>query len=1232
MVGRKKNRILTDALREVKHTKNRFLSMLLMAALSVAFLAGLRTTAPDMKYTADAYFDAQKLMDIRVLSTLGLDDEDLKALRAVENVSAVEGGYQLDAVCGENILTVISMPQTLNLPALHEGRLPVNAAECLAEQAYMDAHGLAIGDTLTLNLESSDHAADFHCAAFTIVGIADNPLYISMDRGSSSLGTGQVNAFIMVPEAAFALDYYTVAYLAVADMEPLLSYSDAYEDAVEQIIDAIEAHSDENVHLRYERLLEEPRRTLAEAEADYAAAQKDISAELIEAEQELADGRQELDEGWAEYEDGLATLARETRDAEQKINDAVRELADAELELADGEISYEEGLTELTDGETEYIDSLEELTQAQVDFDEGIAEYEDGMRELAEAEQELADAKKELSAASRALDAGESELQKGREALALEQERFAQMQALYEVLLAVEEPDEMAIAQMQGMLQAMLAQVDDTTEEGAQTAAQLQGILDMLADEQTQELGYQYGLAAIGTALAQTELALSAAQAQLDSAADSLLSGHAAYTRGWRQYSEGLQEYEDGKQKLAEAKLELDDAEVELAEAWQALAEGREELDEGWQELTDARAELDEGIARYEEGLAELQDARATLRRETADAQAELADALEELNDGEREYQDGLQEYEDGKAEADAELADARRKLDDAQKEIDDVEEGEWYVLGRNTLMGYVNYGSDAERMSNLATVFPVIFFLVAALASLTSMTRMVEEQRTQIGCLKALGFGRIAVSFKYIGYSLTASLLGGLIGAVAGCLLIPSVIYHAWGIMYTLPPLIFLFQPMICIVAIGAAVLCTTGASALACYSTLRATPANLMRPRAPKAGKRIFLERISPLWSRLKFIQKVTARNLLRYQRRFWMTVIGIGGCTALIVTGFGLHNSIFDILSLQYDEITPYTASVGLQDKINVQELSDIRAFLDGEAQVSSYLCSHHAAVDTSTENGIVESVTLSTVEEAETFRSFVHLRHRGDDTAVEMPQDGVLIDEKLSELLGVSIGDMITIDGARRVTVRVSDVVENYVSHYIYLTEDYYATLFGENPVDNTIMLNLADTSEEGSNAISRTLMQMPGVSSYSYIAAVRDNITDSMASIDYAVIIIILAAAALAFVVLYNLTNISITERMRELATLKVLGFYDREVSDYIYRENMVLTAVGIFFGLFLGRALHAWLIRTVEINMLMFGRSAATSSYVLAALLTVVFSVIVNIVAHFSLKKVSMIESLKSVE
>ncbi len=1206
------NRLLTDTIREIKNTRSRFLSIMVLSALAVCFLAGLRATAPDMKRSADAYLDAQKLMDLRIAGTLGITEEDAIVLEDFPCVTALERAYTIDALihAADNDIIVKVHSYTiypgLNAPALVEGRLPECENECVVEPALLIETGLQLGDRICLDTGTGDFENALRFAEFTIVGTVHSPLYIGVERGSSSLGTGKVSAFVLLPFEAFDMETYTDLYLQIDGMEKLLCYSDTYTDSIDAFKDSLEPLADQRAKLRGESLFDEANEALAEAELELADAEAEAAEEIADAEAELADARKELDDGWAEYYDGLATLEEEIADAEAEIADGEKELADALIELNDGEQEYLDAIPELKDGEQELADGRKELDDAwteyndglaswkaawhvyeigQSQFDAGMAQYEQGVAGVA---QMRAGAQQSLQGAVQCRQGAQQAHQQSIQATAAAEECYAKAQQIA-LLYPLE---------AQSLLQK--------SQELQQSAA--------LALKSAQELESQ----ALALDIKAQELEATAQQveAQLTASLPQLQSSQAELQLTYLQLRKTKQELDDGLS-------ELNDAEEE----WQ---DGKKELDDGKQELADARKELDDGWQEYRNGLAELEDAKETLKNETADARKELADALVELNDAEIEYADGMQEFLDGKAEAEEKIADAHKELEQARRDIDDLGESEWYLLGRNTNTGYISYSMDADRMGNLASVFPMIFFLVAALVCLTTMTRMVEEQRTTIGGLKALGYSKSAIAVKYVGYGFLASAVGSVIGLALGLTLIPWIICTAWNIIYQVGSTQYGLEPLTSSVACGAAIGTVTLSALVACFSTLTAVPAQLMRPKAPPIGKRVLLERIPFIWSHLSFNYKITIRNLFRYKKRFWMTVIGIGGCAALIVTGFGLRDAIFDVMDKQFDEIYQYTSNISLVNKVTPGELREVEQALREHDLVEGWLPCYQENVTTESSAYTVDAV-LQVFENHEAVSPFIDLHHRTNSTPVILSDEGVILTEKLAKLLNVQPGDTFLIDGDQRFEVTVLDITEHYIQHYIYMTQDYYRQLLGEETTSNMILADYA-VEAEGIEVLERTLVGLDGVSAISRISDTRKTFTSSLSAVDYAVVLVIVCAAALAFVVLYNLTNINITERMRELATLKVLGFYDRELSAYVYRENVILTVFGVALGMVMGKFLHQWLILTVEIDMLMFGREAAPASYLYSVILTTLFSLLVNLSAHKKLKKLDMVESLKSVE
>ena len=1218
-----KNAMQKDFWREIGHTRSRFFSIMILVALSVAFLSGLKATAPDMKHTGDDYLDSLHLADIQVLSTLGLTDEDIAALRAQDKIEDAEGEYVIDAFASSDSLDAVVKALSLTDRGisdvlLREGRMPERADECVVEENMLSLMSISIGDTITLT-PGDDLSDALAQDTYTVVGTVRSPVYLAVERGTSTLGSGTVKAYLYLPREAFTLDYYTAAYVRVSGAAEMTAFYDEYDDYIDDVIDSLEDFSEQRAILRHDELVDEATEKLDDAQKELDDAKAEADKELGDARRELADARKELDDGWKEYDDGKQELA----DSRTKLDDAKAELEDGEQEYADGVKKYDQAVRDYEKGQKDYAD--------------GVKDYEKGAQQLADGESELEAGKEKLDEGQKQLDAlGNTvagalqndpnyagvtggtiidELGRGDENTAaatdaaldkmraqLEGGIAQAQQGLAKIDAGIEKCDEV-LAQIDAALAAL---GEDQSEQAAakravlekqraDTAAQRSALVQQRGKVSAQLSELQSQLAALSTV---SSGSIAANKQQLD-------QGRADYESGKQQLSAGYRDLRDGKKELDKAKKELDEAPQKLADARKELADARKELDDGWKEYYD-------GEEKY------------------ADGEKELADAYIELTDGEKDYREGLREYEDGKAEADEKIADAEEKIADARRKVADIESCEWYLFSRSYNPGYTGYGQDAERMANLASVFPVIFFLVAALVCLTTMTRMVEEQRVQIGSLKAMGYSGLAISRKYLLYGLLPSLTGGVFGLVIGYILFPKMIFTAYQIMYQMPNIELRAYGGISAYSLLAAVACTTLATLWACLATLRETPASLMRPRTPKAGKRVFLEYIKPLWRRMSFIHKVTARNLFRYQKRFWMTVIGIGGCTALIIAGFGMRSSLLFTMSRQYDELFHYSAQVTLADNALPEERAAVEDFLEHDSRVVNYIpCAASSATVVTPSYSTTAYVEVMASDE---IGKVVDLFDYKSGDPITMGDEGVYIDQKLSELLKVSVGDTFFLDGDVRGDVTVAGIYEHYTGHFIYMTPGYYENALHADGEPNAYLLNFTSDDTDTCNAIFEKLLDMSGVATTSRMRDTQDTYMHSMERVDFVVVIIILAAAALAMVVLFNLSNINITERQRELATIKLLGFYDKEVSAYVYRENIVLTVFGILMGCFMGHWLHIYLVRSTEIDLMMFGRQTAPSAYVYAAILTMLFSVLVNVLAHFKMKKIDMVESLKSAE
>ncbi len=1213
-----KNAMQKDFWREIQHTRSRFFSIMILVALSVAFLSGLKATAPDMKRTGDDYLDSLHLADIQVLSTLGLTDNDITSLRAQDKVEDAEGEYVIDAFASSDsldaVVKVLSLTgRGINEVLLRDGRMPERADECVVEENMLSLMNIAIGDRITLT-PGDDLSDALAQDTYTVVGTVRSPVYLAVERGTSTLGSGTVKAYLYLPREAFTLDYYTAAYVRVSGAAEMTAFYSDYDDYIDAVIDELEPFGDARAQLRHDDLVDEATEKLDDAQKELDDAKAEADEKLGDAQKELSDARRKLDDGWKDYYDG-----------QQELKDARAELDDAKIELDDGEMQYLNGMEE-------YEDALDEYEKGRAEYEDGLAQYEDGVKELESGEKELAAGRRQLESGERQLEelaktvtdalaaAGSpyggapekllEDLGRGDSAaIAATDAALGGMRAQIAEAQAGLKRLDAGIAQLDAGIAEIDARLEELNAYPEEAVADQKALL--LAQRETltaERAGYQQQRDAIAAQLPDEE-----SIAQLNSiSASSLAASKRELDDGWDEYYAGEAELDAGRKELRDAKMELDDAKAQLDDAPAQLADAKKEL-------SDARKKLDDGWKDYYDGEAQY-----------ADGVKELSDAYTELTDGERDYRKGLREYADGKAEADEKIADAQEKITDARRKVADIDSCEWYIFSRSYNPGYTGFGQDADRMANLASVLPIIFFLVAALVCLTTMTRMVEEQRVQIGALKALGYSRLAISWKYIGYGLLPSLVGGVLGLVIGYILFPKMIFTAYQIMYQMPDIELHAYTDISLFSVLAAVACTTVATLWACLATLRETPASLMRPRTPKAGKRVFLEYIKPLWRRMSFIHKVTARNLFRYQKRFWMTVIGIGGCTALIIAGFGMRSSLLFTMSRQYDELFHYSAQVTLANNALPEERAAVEDFLAGDSRVVNYIpCAASSATVVTPSYSTTAYVEVMASDE---IGKVVDLFDYKSGDPITMGDEGVYIDQKLSELLKVSVGDTFFLDGDVRGDVTVAGIYEHYTGHFIYMTPGYYENALHADGEPNAYLLNFTSDDTDTCNAIFEKLLDMSGVATTSRMRDTQDTYMHSMERVDFVVVIIILAAAALAMVVLFNLSNINITERQRELATIKLLGFYDGEVSAYVYRENIVLTVFGILMGCFMGHWLHIYLVRSTEIDLMMFGRQTAPSAYVYAAILTALFSLLVNVLAHFKMKKIDMVESLKSAE
>ena len=1346
---------------EIRKSKSRFISILLIVALGVAFFSGIQASSPDMRYSGDAYYDESSLMDIKVVGTMGLTSDDVSSIESIDGIESAEGAWSTDVMCGEGqkqkVLHIESINDTVNKLDVQEGRLPEKSGEIFLDSTFASSNEYKVGDKVALREEGDSPV--LVTTEYTVVGTGRSPLYISFNRGNTTLGTGEVNGFGYVLPEDFDQEIYTQIYVTVHGAKGLTSYTDGYENLIAKIKDRVENIADDRCQIRLAAVKADAQEEINDAQKKLDDGKKEADEKLADAKEELDKGEKDLEDGRKEYEDGKSQL----EDAKTELADGKKQLEDAKTELADGKNQLEDAKAQLADGKSQLesarsqlsssksqldtarsqlddgwsqvnaakaqlADGQAQLDSAQKQVTSGLAELEENQKTLDENKAKLADGKAQIEAGEQQLEAakqtlttkqseldqskaeiiagqqqiestrtqlnaqkqqitdglsqvsaGEAQLQDGISALESAKAQLTELQSQLEIVrasynAALENPDA-----SQEEIDILAAQVSALEEQEAAVSQQIQAS-EAQIESQRQQLAatrseLESGLAAVEDGLSQ----LSQKESELNAGREQITAGQAEIDAGWIQIQEqentlaaskaeieaGEQELEKGQKQLKAAKKKLNKAQKEIDSNAETLAAGQAELDANVAKLNDSEAQYASGLEQYNSGARQIAENEAKLtsgeqeiaeneakladgEKEIADNEKKLADGEKEITDnekklqdaakdlkkGEKDLADGKKEYEDAKKDAEDEIAENQQKLDDAKKELEDLEMPEWMVTDREALPEYTDYGDNADRLRNIGQVFPVIFFLVAALISLTTMTRMVEEQRTQIGTLKALGYKKSAIAAKYICYAFFATLLGSVLGMLIGEKIIPYIIITAYGIMYhnVANTISIDYQPGFALIASTASVVCTVGATLFASGKELQETPASLMRPPAPKEGKRVLLERLTFIWKHLSFSWKSTIRNLFRYKKRLIMTVFGIAGSMGLMLVGFGIQDSISDIAAIQYRELQHYDGMVIEDSDATEEEHAELFEYMKENEQIAH--CNRVQMTKISAPKGSSNiSIYLFVPESLSEFARDVTLKNRITGETYELTDEGAAISEKTASLLGLKVGDMIPLKkGDKEYKVRVAVITENYMSHYLYMTPRVYEQTFGEMPEYENIVFTMQEDCKDDLEMAGSRILANPGALSISYTSSLASQVDRMLSTLDAVILVLIVSAGMLAFVVLYNLNNINITERQRELATLKVLGFYDGEVSQYVLRENVILTVLGIMFGAVFGILIHRYVITTVEVDAVMFGRNIKPLSFLYSGILTSIFSIVVNGVMHFKLKTIDMVESLKSVE
>ena len=913
-----------------------------------------------------------------------------------------------------------------------------------------------------------------------------------------------------------------------------------------------------------------------------------------------------------EKEDAWEDLAKEAANNryDRLMADAMEELTDAKQELADGKA---EGEAELEDARIELADALKELNDAEKEIADAKAELADGREELEKNREKLHDAEYELGYNRVILESAQKELEENKKLLEDKEEDLEEAEEQLEAgqaMLNEESAPLYAFVSLQNDVNTLLKKFESGQEITSDDIELYQSTKQKMLAMQSPGSGSP--AAPVTTEGASFDL--NTAVQYLRTAENTL--DDIAVQEG---IAEGIS-YVESKQKEIDANRELlIDGKKQLKAAKKQIKEAEAEIADGFQKIEDGLKEWEKGMREFSKGEAEL-----------LDGEAELAEAELELADGWKEYNDGLEEYEEGYQEFLTEIADAEEKIADAEEEIADIEEPDSYILGRETNVGYACMENDSSIVNGIANVFPVFFYAVAALVCMTTMNRMIEEQRTQIGVLKALGYSEFSIMGKYLFYSGTAAISGCLVGYFFGTWFFPYVLWIAYSTMYDVADIVYVFDGAVLAFSLIVSILCSMGVTFISCKNELSEVAAELMRPKAPKAGKRIFLEYIPFIWKRMKFLHKVSYRNVFRYKRRFFMMVIGISGCTALLVTGFGVQDSIANIANDQYDRIQVVDVNVMLSEEVN-ENTDQMIAEVAGE-RVAEYAYVMEKTIDLVTDDA-VKSLSIVAVDENTDISPYVLLPDEETGALLEYPKQGeCILTNKLAKTYDLQVGDLVTLRDEENhvMELTLSGIAENYLYNFAYITTQTYEKCLGEKAEIKSIYMNLAEGVD--AHQMTADLMKEDDVAAANVSSDAKNRFTNMIESLDMLIVVIVACAGFLAFIVLYNLTNINITERIREIATIKVLGFYRSETASYVFRENLILTGLGAAVGLGLGKLFHAFVMSQVQVDQVSFAVRVLPRSYIYSFVLTFVFAVVINLFMTGKLDKVSMTESLKSVD
>lgn len=1174
-----KKMLWTDVRRSIRQSRGRFLSIVGLMALGSFALVGLFVAGPDMRATGEKYFDAHHVADLVVIGDLGLNEGDCSLIGSVSDVDAVDFGYLKDAAIqgSDRSLRIQSVPGETSQYEVVDGRLPESSDE-IAVDEYLEGT-YALGDTISFD-EKPDAQGNTVLVrdSFSIVGFVNSSEMISgVNMGASTAGSGELEGYAVVTNDAFDSDVYMTARLTFSDTAGLDPYSDEYADKVH-------AHREELEEL----LAGRPGVRLAEVRS--------------EGQESIDEGQKEVDDGRAEL-DAAATELSQARDG---LDDARRQVSDSERELEERTSSaaatIASGVSQLAEGQRDLVAARAELAQKEQELDAARERIAAGEESLKDAEAELEGRRAEYEEAAKA-----------RPGLVQTAGLLSQgVGALDDAIAAAGQADlgpEAASTLVSQQVSAIFPDGEpgegDASRPVYNQLVSLEGRLAQLGEDATGDevrAVLAEGLAAVRSTMSSSLIEVESAIDGIDSAAS----------------------------ELATAQDEIDGRRAELDEA-------RSAADAAERQIQDARAQADAAEGTLSEKAAELSAGSSELASSRAGAQSQIDAAKDEIATREREYQEALAEYDEELPGAEQRLEDAQSELDEARQKLARLEAPGYDVNTRREIPGgdgYKIYATVADIIDALARVFPVLLYFIAALVTFTTMTRMVDEERIGAGTLKALGYSDADVTLKFVVYGLVSSMTGTALGILAGHTLLPLIVYGAYGSEFVLPPISLLFNPGISLVAVVLGLVSAVLPAWLAAKQELRAEPAELLVPKPPAGGSKILLERIPFIWNHMDFTHKVTARNIFRYKKRMLMTIFGVAGAVVLLVAGFGTQYSISGISDEQFGSIVKYDMIVARSATASDDEVAELEGALRADDVSRSMAVRYEDVTKVAGNNADAQEITLLVPDEQGELSDFIELRDRVTGEGVELDANSCVISERLSQLLGVGVGDTFTVsdDTGGEHTLTCTGVTEMYMGHFIFMGKDAYSSAFGGSYEPNAYLVTLSDSSASNVNQRASDFMRLDAVEGIVQNTALIAQIATIVQSLNKIMVVLIVVATLLAVVILYNLTTINVSERLRELSTIKVLGFYDGEVTMYIYRETMVLTALGILVGFAMGVWFRNYIINVVPPDNVMFDPAFAPYVFVIPLVIVVAITVVLGFVVNRRLRDVDMLEALKSVE